>query len=83
MATQRPIHKLHRGSLTAAIWANESDNGVFHTVTLTRCYSGPDDKPRDTNGLRRRDLLPAAKLLDAAESWIEETRRTQKAAASA
>lgn len=82
MATQKPIHKLSRGALSAAIWANESDNGVFHTVTLTRCYTGNDEKLHDTTGLRHKDLLPASKLLDEAESWIAEKKKEQRAGAS-
>ena len=34
----KPVHELRLGRIKAAIWANETDNGIRHNVTLSRLY---------------------------------------------
>lgn len=31
---QKPVHEVRVGSLKAAIWENQTDNGMRHNVTL-------------------------------------------------
>ena len=38
MAQERPVHEVHVGKVKAAIWKNETDNGVRFGVTFTRIY---------------------------------------------
>ncbi len=35
-AKQKPVHEVRMGRIKAAIWANNTDNGTRHNVTITR-----------------------------------------------
>jgi len=79
-----PAHKLRIGSLQATIWRNLADKGNWYSVKLTRSYKA-DEGWRETDNLGLDDLLPAAKLLDLAHTWImhqlEADRKGRKATA--
>ena len=64
-----PAHKVRIGSLQAAIWRNAAEKGDWYSVQLARGYKA-DDGWRDSDRLGSDDLLPAAKLLDQAHTWI-------------
>jgi hypothetical protein len=64
-----PAHKIRIGTLQATIWRNLNDKGNWYSVKLTRGYKA-DDGWRETDNLGHDDLLPAAKLLDQAHSWV-------------
>lgn len=67
----RPVHEVRMGRIKAAIWANETQAGVRHNVTLSRVYKDGDQwKSSDSFG--RDDLLLAARVLAAASDWIYE-----------
>jgi hypothetical protein len=65
----RPAHKIRIGALQATIWRNAGENGNWYSVNITRGYKA-DDGWRDTDSLGADDLLPAAKLLDLAHTWV-------------
>jgi hypothetical protein len=62
----------------AVIWANDTKNGVMHNVTVTRIYHDGQEW-RDTQSFGRDDLLPLAKALDAAHTWICERQQANAA----
>jgi hypothetical protein len=64
-----PAHKIRIGSLQATIWRNLAERGNWYSVKLTRGYK-VEDGWRETDNLGWDDLLPAAKLLDVAHTWI-------------
>ena len=65
----RPIHEVRFGAIKAAVWKNETPNGVRFGVTLTRLYRDGDQwKTSDSFG--RDELLLVAKVADEAHSWI-------------
>ena len=64
-----PANKIRIGSLQATIWRNAAEKGDWYSVQLARGYK-TDDGWRDSDRLGSDDLLPAAKLLDQAHSWI-------------
>lgn len=74
----RPIHEIRLGTIKAAIWANETENGVRHNVTISRLYKdGEEWKRSESFG---RDELPlVAKVADLAHSWIFQESRSDKA----
>jgi hypothetical protein len=82
-----PAHKLRISNLSASIWRNSGTNGAWYSVQLKRSYKTDDDQWRDTDALGQDDLLPAAKLLDLAHTWImhqlEADRRGRKQAEAA
>jgi hypothetical protein len=38
-----PVHEVRAGRMRAAIWANPSEKGVWHSVTLSRLYKDGDE----------------------------------------
>lgn len=72
---QAPAHEIRIGSIKAVIWANPTKNGVFHNVVPLRIYRGENNEWHETHSLGRDELLLAAKVLDAAHTWIVEAER--------
>ena len=71
--TNRPVHEIRFGRIRAAIWANSTEAGVRHNVTISRIYK--DDKSgewRDSNSFGRDDMPLVAKVCDLAHTWIYE-----------
>ncbi len=66
-----PVHEVRAGRIRAAIWANTSEKGVWHSVTLSRLYKDGDEW-KDSASFGRDDLLLLAKVIDMAHSWILE-----------
>jgi hypothetical protein len=67
MAT--PAHKIRISNLQATIWRNSGQNGTWYSVNLSRGFK-TDEGWRETDSLGQDDLLPAAKLLDLAHTWV-------------
>ena len=65
-----PAHKIRIGSLQATIWRNLAERGNWYSVKLTRGFK-TEEGWRETDNLGFEDLLPAAKLLDQAYTWIQ------------
>ena len=65
-----PAHKIRRGVLQVTIWRNTSDKGTCYSVIPSRGYKQGDDTWKETDSLNQDDLLPMAKLLDLADTWI-------------
>lgn len=72
-AKSRPIHEVRLGRIKAAIWENETQNGVRHNVTVTRLYKD-GDQWKDSTSFGRDDLPLVAKVANTAHSWIFENR---------
>ena len=68
-AKQKPVHEIRMGRIKAAIWANETDNGTRHNVTITRLYKDGDEWKTSTS-FGREELPLVAKVADLAHSWI-------------
>ena len=66
---QKPIHEVRLGRIKAAIWANDTDNGVRHNVTITRIYKDGDEWKTSTS-FGREELPLVAKVADLAHTWI-------------
>ncbi|WP_422927489.1 hypothetical protein [Singulisphaera sp. PoT] len=65
-----PAHKIRFGNLSVTIWRNSSEKGVWYSVSPSRSYKKGDETWKETDSLGFDDLLPMAKLLDQAHSWI-------------
>lgn len=68
----KPVHRLNRGAVQAALWANSGKNGVYHRATFSRRYRTADGNPADTATFRSVDLKELALLAIEAERWIAE-----------
>ena len=67
--SSKPVHEIRLGAVKAAIWANETDSGVRHNVTVARLYR-EDDEWKTTTSFGRDDLPLLAKVADQAHTWI-------------
>ena len=68
---QRPVHEIRYGRIKAAVWANPTDNGTRHNVTVCRIYKDEQSGQwRDSTSFGRDDLPLVAKVADEAHSWI-------------
>ena len=52
-AKQKPVHEVRLGRIKAAIWANETDNGTRHNVTINSIQPGSFETDRQKAGLAR------------------------------
>jgi len=79
--SSKPIHKIRDGTIEVSIWKNEGEKGPWYSVSPRRSYKqGEEWKESDSYG--QDDLLPLAKLLDLAHTWIltQQQQRSQQAA---
>jgi len=67
--SNRPVHEIRLGHIKAVIWANETDAGTRHNVSLARIYR--DGEKWATSATFGRDDLPlVSKVADLAHTWI-------------
>jgi hypothetical protein len=68
----KPVHEVRLGRIKAAIWENETQNGVRHNVTFQRIYRDEADQWATSDSFGRDDLPLVAKVADMAHTWIFE-----------
>ena len=66
----QPEHKFRFGVLQVTIWRNTGDKGAWYSVVPSRSYKQGDETWKKTDSLGADDLLPMAKLLNLADTWI-------------
>jgi hypothetical protein len=71
MAKQKPAHEIRLGRIKATIWANETDSGTRHNVSISRLFKDGDEW-KQTTSFGRDDLPLMAKVVDMAHLWIYE-----------
>lgn len=71
MAKQKPAQEIRLGRIKATIWANETQTGTRHNVTVSRLYKDGDDW-KQSESFGRDDLPLVCKVLDLAHTWIFE-----------
>jgi len=71
MSKQKPAHEIRLGRVKATIWANETENGTRHNVTVSRIYKDGDEW-KQTTSFGRDDLPLVSKVVDLAHLWIYE-----------
>lgn len=72
-APNRPVNEIRYGYVKVLVWANDTSNGTRHNVTVARIYKDGDEW-KETSSFGRDDLLPLAKALDQAHTWIYEQK---------
>lgn len=68
---KRPVEEFRIGRVRAAIWENETENGTFYNVTLSRLYKDGNEW-KDSSSFGRDDLPLVAKVCDQVHTWIFE-----------
>ena len=77
----KPAHEVRIGAVKAAIWRNDTSNGVRYNTTFSRLYKDKeDDQWKSTESFGRDDLLVLAKVADAAHTWIFQQSQTSEPA---
>jgi hypothetical protein len=72
----RPVHEIRLGRIKAAVWENETQNGIMHNVTFSRLYK--DGKNwRDSSSFGRDDLPLLSKVADRVHTWLFEKNQDQ------
>jgi len=69
MPKDKPIHEVRMGMIKAAVWKNDTQNGVLYKATFSRIYRDGNEW-KTTESFGRDDLLVLAKVADQAHSWI-------------
>jgi hypothetical protein len=77
---KKPRAKCRDGALSVTVWKNAGEKGAFYSVTPRRSYK-KDDQWKETDLFGSDDLLPLAKLLDEAHSWIRDAQQAERKAA--
>ena len=73
------IEEVRLGVITAAIWENNTEHGIRHSVTFRRFHREFSEWNQPDN-FRRDELLIVAKVADFAHSYLAEIiRRADKA----
>jgi hypothetical protein len=82
----QPAEEIRIGSIKAAIWRNEGENGARFNVTFQRLYNTEDGQWQSTGSFGGYDLLLLAKVADATHTrvlqLIEEEKQRQAAPAT-
>jgi hypothetical protein len=73
--SRTPDYKAQYGRVQAAVWEREIDGRIIYGVSLTRSYLDRNQAWQRTTNLDEDDLLPAAKALDDAYTWIQKQRQ--------
>jgi len=69
MTKAKPTSEVRLGKIKAAIWANETENGIRYNVTFSRLYKDGEGW-QHTQSFSRDDLLVLAKLADQVHSVL-------------
>jgi hypothetical protein len=70
-----PEHKIHYGRVDLAIWKRQGEGGSWYSTSITRSYKDKDDQWQRTPNLDEEDLLPAARALEEAFTWMQTQRQ--------
>ena len=65
----KPVHEIRLGAVKAAIWANNSQSGTWHSVSFGRLYKEGDEW-KTSESFGREDLPLVEKVADSAHRWI-------------
>lgn len=65
----KPVHEVRLGKVKACVWANSTEKGTRHNVTLVRIYKDGDDW-KESKTFGRDDLPLLMKVADLAHTWI-------------
>ena len=67
----KPAHEVRIGAVKAAVWRNDTSNGVRYNATFTRLYKDKEDHEwKFTDSFGRDDLLVLGKVADMVHTWI-------------
>ena len=75
---KKPAAKVTLYPVSAAIWRNQNQKGVFYSVTFERSYKDDSGKYQTSSTFNASDLLLLAKVADQAHSEIFKLRTNDR-----
>ena len=75
ISKDKPLDSIRDGSLTTAIWANETETGTRLSVDLTRSYKDASDNWQTSRSLSGTELLQGSRLLAKAYDRYLELKK--------
>ena len=69
MGNAKPAHEIKLGRIRATIWANDSEDGLWFSVSVARLYK-VDSRWKESTSFSRDDIPIAVKAMELAYSWI-------------
>lgn len=72
-----PVHTVRFGSVKAVVWENVTQRGTMYNVTVARSYRDDKGDWQESSSFGADDLLPLAKALDTAHTWVHEQRHVK------
>jgi hypothetical protein len=70
---EKPVHEIRIGRIKAVIWANQTEAGTRHNVTLKRIFKrDANSQWEQSDSFGRDDLLLVAEVCRQAALWIFE-----------
>lgn len=75
--SNRPVDKVRVGSVTASIWRNTTEKGVFYNVTFDNRYQDKNGDWKSSDSYGPSDLLALAKAADLAHTKTLELLKGQ------
>ena len=66
----KPVNEFKVGRVRAAVWANESEAGPWHSVTFSRLYKDKDGNWKDSTSFSRDDLPLLMKAADQVHTFL-------------
>ncbi len=75
---KKPIHRIQRGSIEAAIWENQTGEKRWWSIAIYRRYKTDQGEYREANTYALADLVQVARIAELAEEWLN--RRAETAA---
>ena len=76
--TRKPAAKVSLYPVSAAIWANRTQKGVFYSVTFERSYKDDNGKYQTSSNFNASDLLLVSKVSDLCDSKVRELRAADR-----
>lgn len=68
-AKDKPIHEVRIGKVKAVIWANQTENGIRHNVTLRRIFKRDSNAQWEQSDSFGRDDLPLVSEVSR-QAWL-------------
>ena len=81
MANNKPACTIRDSNLKGVLWANDSKNGTYISVTFAKTYDD-DGTPKDTNSFTGTDLLRLSEIAREAYRVSNRLRREMNEVAS-
>ena len=73
--TTKPVHRITRGKVEAALWRREGRQGVFYQVSFSRPYQTKDGSFASSENFALGQLADVAYAAVAAGLWMEAQRQ--------